>query len=81
MDNSNIVRQVPIAIEAEQAVLGSIIVNPDSFDKVSSLITAEDFYVEEHKHIYKTLLSMYARSKTIDLVTIVNGRSFYSLHT
>ena len=73
MDSSNIVRQAPIAIDAEQAVLGSIIVNPDSFDKVSGLITVEDFYVEEHKHIYSTLLKMYAQSKTIDVITLVNG--------
>jgi len=64
---------MPIAIEAEQALLGSIIVDPDSFDKVSGFISAEDFYVEEHKHIYNTLLKMYSQSKSIDVVTLVNG--------
>lgn len=73
MDTSNIIRQVPVAIEAEQALLGSIIVNPDSFDKVGGFISTEDFYVEEHKHIYSTLLRMYSQSKTIDVVTLVNG--------
>ena len=73
MESSSVIRQVPISIEAEQALLGSIIVNPDSFDKVSGVITAEDFYVEEHKHIYNTLLKMYSQSKTIDVVTLVNG--------
>ncbi|MBQ8321948.1 MAG: replicative DNA helicase [Clostridia bacterium] len=70
---SNLIRQMPVSIEAEQALLGSIIVSPDAFDKVSGLITAEDFYVAEHKHIYSTLLSMYAKSKTIDVVTLVNA--------
>ena len=73
MDANNIVRQAPVAIDAEQAVLGSIIVNPDCFDKVSGLINVEDFYVEEHKHIYSTLLKMYGQSKTIDVITLVNG--------
>ena len=73
MDANNIVRQAPVAIDAEQAVLGSIIVNPDSFDKVGGMITADDFYVEEHKHIYSTLLKMYGQSKTIDVITLVNG--------
>lgn len=73
MDASNLVRQAPVAIDAEQAVLGSIIVNPDSFDKVGGMITADDFYVEEHKHIYSTLLKMYGQSKTIDVITLVNG--------
>lgn len=64
---------MPIAVEAEQALLGSIIVNPDSFDKVGGLITAEDFYLAEHRHIYNTLWKMYSQSKTIDVVTLVNG--------
>ena len=69
---SSIIKQMPVSVEAEQALLGSIIVNPDSFDKVGGFISADDFYVEEHKHIYAALLKMYAQSKTIDVVTLVN---------
>lgn len=72
MDNS-IIRQLPASIEAEQALLGSIIVSPDSFDKISGIISTEDFYLDEHKHIYSALLSMYAKNKTIDVVTLVNA--------
>ncbi len=71
--DSNSIRQMPVSVEAEQALLASIIVNPDSFDKVSGMITSEDFYLDEHKHIYSTLLKMYAQNKTIDLVTLVNS--------
>ena len=74
MDNTNnLIRQLPVSIEAEQALLGSIIVNPDSFDKVGGMISTEDFYLEEHKHIYAALLKMYAQNKTIDVVTLVNA--------
>ena len=72
MDGS-IIRQLPASIEAEQALLGSIIVSPDSFDKISGIISTEDFYLDEHKHIYSALLSMYAKNKTIDVVTLVNA--------
>ena len=72
MDTS-IIKQMPASVEAEQALLGSIIVNPDSFDKVGGMISAEDFYLEEHKHIYSALLKMYSQSKTIDVVTLVNA--------
>ena len=72
MDSQSLIKQVPVAVEAEQALLGSIIVNPDAFDKVGGFISADDFYVEEHKHIYAALLKMYAQSKTIDVVTLVN---------
>ena len=71
--DSSIIRQLPASIEAEQALLGSIIVSPDSFDKISGIISTEDFYLEEHKHIYSALLSMYAKNKTIDVVTLVNA--------
>lgn len=74
MDNtSNLIRQMPVSIEAEQALLGSIIVNPEAFDKIGAMISTEDFYLEEHKHIYAALLNMYAQSKTIDVVTLVNA--------
>ena len=73
MDSSNLMRQLPVSVEAEQALLGSIIVSPDAFDKIGGMITAEDFYVEEHKHIYNALLKMYAQNKTIDVVTLVNA--------
>lgn len=73
MDSSSgFMKQMPVSVEAEQALLGSIIVSPDAFDKVGGMISAEDFYVEEHKHIYSALLKMYAQNKTIDVVTLVN---------
>ncbi len=74
MDNNNsLIRQMPVSIEAEQALLGSIIVNPEAFDKIGAMISTEDFYLDEHKHIYAALLNMYAKSKTIDVVTLVNA--------
>ena len=71
--DSSIIKQMPVSVEAEQALLGSIIVNPDSFDKIGGMISAEDFYLEEHKHIFTAFLKMYSQSKTIDVVTLVNA--------
>ena len=70
---SSLIRQVPVSVEAEQALLGSIIVSPEAFDKIGGMITADDFYVAEHQHIYNALLKMYAHNKTIDVVTLVNA--------
>ena len=72
MDTS-FMKQMPVSVEAEQALLGSIIVSPDAFDKIGGIISTEDFYVEEHKHIYSALIKMYAQNKTIDVVTLVNA--------
>jgi len=71
MDSSSLIRQLPTNIEAERALLGSLIIDPECFGKISN-ITVDDFYLEEHKHIYAALVKMYAQSKTIDNVTLVN---------
>ncbi len=74
MDNSNnIVKQMPTAVDAEQALLGSIIIKPEAFDLIGGLVTHEDFYLEEHKHIFQALSHMYQESKTIDPITLVNA--------
>ena len=70
---SSLIRQMPVSVEAEQALLGSIIVSPEAFDKIGGMISTEDFYVAEHQHIYSALIKMYAQSKTIDVVTLVNA--------
>ncbi len=72
METNGIIKQMPVSIEAEQALLGSLIISPESFDKVGGFINTEDFYLEEHKHIYSALLKMYTQSKVIDTVTLVN---------
>ena len=72
-DNSLVIKQMPVSIEAEQAFLGSIIRKPEAFDTVGGMLTAEDFYLEEHKHIFISLTKMYTESKTIDPVTLANA--------
>ncbi len=73
MEDSLVVKQMPVAIEAEQAFLGSIIRKPDCFDAVGGMLSAEDFYLEEHRHIYLAIVKMYTESRTIDPVTLANA--------
>ena len=73
MDSAgSLMKQLPVSIEAEQAVLGSIIIKPDTFDLIGGMLTAEDFYLEDHKSIFRAIVSKYTESKTIDTVTLVN---------
>ena len=76
--NSSIIKQAPVSIEAEQAVLGAIIIDPNIYDTIGGMLTAEDFYLEDHKHIFITLTRMYMQNKTIDSVTLVNELSEFS---
>ena len=73
--NSALIKQMPISVEAEQAVLGAIIVKPESFDAVGGMLTADDFYLDDHKSIFNAITHMYNLSKTIDPVTLVNELS------
>ncbi len=73
MDVNNLIRQMPVSVEAEQALLGCIIIKPESFDIIGGMISVDDFYLEEHRHIYAALSKMYAQSKMIDTVTLVNA--------
>ena len=72
-DNTLAIKQMPVAIDAEQAFLGAVIKKPDAFDTVGGMLTRDDFYLEEHKHIYDAVTKMYNESRTIDPVTLVNA--------
>ena len=78
MDSSSMIKQLPVSVEAEQAVLGAIIVDAKSLDIVGGMLVPEDFYLEHHKHIYTTLMKLYTTSSVIDTVTLVNAYAEYS---
>ena len=46
----------PHSIEAEQSVLGSMLIDPESWDKVAELVTDTDFYNRSHQTIYSAAL-------------------------
>ena len=54
-DSTSIIKQMPVSVEAEQAFLGSIIRKPESFDNVGGMLSVDDFYIDEHKHIFECL--------------------------
>ena len=56
--NEELGRRLPVSIESEQAVLGSILIRPDSFEEIAGLLDSEDFSLDEHKKIYATMRSM-----------------------
>lgn len=63
--------RLPYSVEAEQAVLGSIMVDPNCMNDVAVLIKTEYFYIPQHKDIYSALASMYELSQTIDFVALL----------
>lgn len=59
----------PHNIEAEQSLLGSLLVDRDAIIRVAPFLRADDFYREAHARIYETVLDLYNRREPPDLVT------------
>lgn len=69
---SELDRKMPFSLDAEQAVIGSILIDPASLDTVTGVLSADDFYLEEHRSIYTAMQGMYLKSRSIDVVTLVD---------
>lgn len=65
-------RQVPHSQTAEQAVLGSMLIDRACIADVSAELGADDFYFEKNKEIYETIYNMYAYGKEVDAVTVLD---------
>ena len=61
----------PIAnLEAEQSVLGAILVRPEVLPQVADLLQPDDFYREDHRYIYQAMLDLHRRGEPVDYVTV-----------
>ena len=65
-------RQMPHSVEAEQAVLGSILIDERCVPQVIEALKPEDFYLRQNREIYETVCSMFNFSETIDPVTVLD---------
>ncbi|MBC7315633.1 MAG: replicative DNA helicase, partial [Chloroflexi bacterium] len=65
-------RLPPQNIEAEQSVLGSLLIDPDAILKVSTFLRPEDFYRETHQRIYSAILQLHERRMPADFITVVD---------
>ncbi len=63
--------RLPYSVEAEQSVLGAILIDPKCLNDVAVLMKTEFFYIPQHKEIYKAMASMYELSQTIDFVSLL----------
>ncbi len=70
--NDELGRHLPVSIESEQAVLGSILLRPESINEITGLLREEDFSQTEHQRIFSTMQSMFVNSRNIDTITLVN---------
>ena len=72
MDEDLLNRQAPQSLEAEQSVLGSILIDSRCVTDVIGLVTPDDFYQRQNREIYEAIYTMFNFSQTIDPVTVLD---------
>jgi replicative DNA helicase len=65
-------KTIPANPEAEEAVLGSLLIDPDAVIKIASFLEADDFYREKNGWIYQAILDLHERREPADFVTLVD---------
>ncbi|MGJ8674690.1 replicative DNA helicase [Brumicola nitratireducens] len=60
----------PHSIEAEQSVLGSMMIAPDSWDKVAEIVVESDFYNRSHRTIFGAIIKLLSSNQSVDTVTV-----------
>ena len=72
MDEPLLTRQMPQSLEAEQAVLGSMLIDARCVPDVIGVLRPDDFYLTQNKNIYEAIYSMFNFSQVIDPVTVLD---------
>ena len=70
--NDEIMRKMPFSHIAEQSLLGSVLIDPDSLNEVADMVNASDFYITEHTQIYLAMHELFLTNSEIDVVTLID---------
>ena len=71
VDDELLYRQMPHSLEAEQAVLGSMLIDANCVKDVMEKLRPEDFYLRQNREVFETIQSMFLYSRPIDALTVV----------
>ncbi|MBU5488098.1 replicative DNA helicase [Clostridium sp. MSJ-8] len=66
-----IMRSLPQSLEAEQSVIGSMLIDKNAIVKVSEKLNEDDFYRDGHKVIYKSILELFKEDTAVDILTVL----------
>jgi replicative DNA helicase len=72
MADMDITKIPPQNIEAEQSLLGSLLIDRKSFDKIADIVNPEDFYKDAHRLTFEVMQELYSKQEPIDMLTITN---------
>ena len=80
MDRELTALQVPHSLEAEQAVLGSILIDSRCVADVIGIVNPDDFYLQQNREMFETIYTMFNYSQTIDPVTVMEKMKELGYH-
>jgi replicative DNA helicase len=63
----------PHSVEAEQSVLGGLLLEASALDKITDLVTPDDFYRQEHRLIYRQIVRLSEMAKPVDVITVAEA--------
>ena len=67
---SSSIKVPPHNMEAEQAILGGVLINNDALNQIMDILTADCFYREANMHLYQGMIGLYNNNEPIDLITL-----------
>ena len=71
MEDELLSRQLPHSLEAEQSVLGSMLIDSRCVAEIIGMLRPDDFFLQQNKDLYETIYTMFNYSETIDPVTVL----------
>src|SRR5256885_5248119 len=74
-------RVPPHSIDAEQSVLGGLLIDNGAFDKIGDVVTDGDFYRDDHRRIFRHVSRLIERGKPADVVTVDEDRKSTRLNS
>ena len=65
------IKKIPYSLEAEQSVLGAILISPEIYEEIAETLSVDDFYLSNHREIYDSITNLYLKNRSLDLVTLL----------
>lgn len=70
--NTSTPMPIPHSLEAEEAAIGSVLINPDAYFDLAVFLKAGDFFIHRHRFIWEVFARLHASRKPVDLLTVSN---------
>ena len=65
-------KELPYSLEAEQTILGAILIDHTVISTILEFVTTKSFYIDKHRELFRIMMDMFTSSQTADAVTVLN---------